>query len=85
MRTAANSLLLYMNGSPIPAQTSPAAASTTVDYNLWLFEDNHSGSPHGYNWTGKLQGFAMGTSALSGSQYATLHNAFVALNTALAR
>ena len=85
VRPSSTHMVLYGSGSSTPASDKTSNSTTPPTYNLFIFDGNDSGTASGYPWNGKLQGFAMGTNAIPGSQYATLHNAFVALNTALAR
>lgn len=77
-------LTTYANGSATYVGSSENTAYAPEALNVWLFGNNNGGSL-ATAWTGKLQGWAASNATLKGTQYKTLHGAFVALNTALGR
>jgi hypothetical protein len=84
IRTLANHLDFYADGSAAAKGTSAAVTSGPSIVPLFLFARDNLGVPVGY-YDGKLQGFAMGVATLAATQYQTLHNAWVALNAAIGR
>lgn len=89
---SSGAVVRYLNGatwwyrSGVAGTTEQYNFSTVTppNYNLYLLVGNDAGFKYNY-FDGKIQGFAMGKKPLSPYEYKALHNAFVALNTALAR
>lgn len=84
VRDAANSTKLYTLGNAVPV-TSAAASVVINAVNFYIFAINIVGSGVSFPWDGKLQGFCLVNTALTGPQYVSLHNAWVAMNTAIGR
>lgn len=76
------SVKFQMGGSPIVSTTTSTATGVGTK-ELYIYGRN-GGSPDKF-YNGWVQGYAMGKKSLSETQYVTLHNAFVALNSALGR
>jgi len=85
VRAGTNQCYVYTNGATTPYISSATASSAVPANSVWLLGMNNTGGNTFNSWDGKLQGFVVGTNAISGAQCAALYSAMTNFNARMGR
>ncbi len=85
VRAGSNQCYVYTNGATTPYVSFATASSAVPANSVWLLGMNNTGGNTFNAWDGKLQGFAVGTNAISGAQCAALYSAMTNFNARMGR